>query len=155
MDQLPSKSKQRNARRSPTHLGLASRWLLLVVGVAVVSVQSFIVKPHFHTAKTDSLISVAEIQSETNSGVIQYSSASVEDEANIDGLTHNEAPTDLDFSDCTMCKTAHQDGQYLRPAAAVFSLAPPIVDRRIKFSLELIFGTPKSFSWQTRAPPQA
>lgn len=149
------KKKKRNARRSPTRAGLASRWLLLVVGVLALSFQSFIVKPHFHTKETSSLIAAEEIRSETGAAAIQYSSAGVAGEANVDGFTHDEAPSDLDFSDCTMCKTAHQNGQFLRPAAEVFSLSPTTNYQPIEFSLELISGTPKSFSWQTRAPPQA
>jgi hypothetical protein len=155
MTLLLGQKKKKRVRRTPLRAGLASHWLLLFVGVLALGVQSFIVKPHFHTEATASLMSVEQIRSRTGAALVRVPSAVAQDEANADGFTHDEAPTDFDYSDCTMCKTAHQNGQYLRPAAAVFSFSPAINYRPIAFGLERISETPTSFSWQTRAPPQA
>ncbi len=146
--------KKRNARRSSRRAGLISRWLLLTIGFVVLGVQSFIVNPHFHVGETASLIADVETSSETNSAFASVGSTGVRSEAERSAIPDNEAPSDWDFSDCTMCKTAHQNGQYLRPTAAVFSLSPSANYRPIEFGFERTSSAPKSFSRQTRAPPQ-
>jgi len=122
-----------------------SRWLLLVLGVVAIGVQSFIVKPHFHLQETLPLAGFAEMLVGANAGDVRLTSTDVED----------EAPTGIEFSDCLMCQSAHQNGHFLRPAAQTWSSPPVSEFRAAEFDRFATVGTVVSFHWQTRAPPQS
>jgi hypothetical protein len=84
----------------------------------------------------------------------QLSPGAVEDKTKTEGPSRDDAPTNIDFSDCSMCQSAHQNGQFLRPTTSGFSLQSYVKLRSIELIQDVATRTPISFSWQVRAPPQ-
>jgi hypothetical protein len=114
---------------------------LLALGIVAIGFQSFIVLPHFHIQETGSLAAMSE--------------HALEDQGSgKEGPANENAPSDTDQLACSMCQSAHHNGLYIKPVSST-SFSPEIEVWRTVPGVELISGTAKFFSHQTRAPPQS
>jgi len=133
----PSLRKSSNISR---RAGAKSHWLLLALGIVAIGFQSFIVLPHFHIQKNASLAVMSEhVLEDQGSGK--------------EGPANENAPSDTDQLACSMCQSANHNGHYIKSVSTT-SFSPEIEVWRAEPGFELISGTAKSFSRQTRAPPQ-
>ncbi len=129
----------RFAWRANLRTSALPRWSVGLLALVVFGIQSLVIQPHTHIQPAD------------------FGFAYVA----MDGLSASdeEMPTDdpfnPDLNDCLMCQSAHQIGQYLKPAAAVFALVLSVNYRTIDLAQLPQSPQPLSHFWQGRGPPQA
>lgn len=151
-----SKNKTRwNVPNLTLRAGLAARWLVVLLGLAALGSQSFLVRPHFHAQDVDTPQAVAQVQLSANTALAQHTADDLTDETNPGTSKQEDIPADTDIFDCSMCQSAHQNGHMLKPAAEIASLTTGFYSRSIEHFWEFTAKSAISFNWQTRAPPQA
>jgi hypothetical protein len=127
------------------------RWSLLAVAIFALGFQSFVIKPHIHL-QTESTLYAALTLDSVNADV-SWDSAEERAEALHAALKYGGHPLQHDSSDCYLCQTAHQSGQFLPPGAAVHAAPPHANVRVIETTLVASPARAVSFAWQGRAPP--
>lgn len=155
MNKRIGKKKHRSARKLPLRAGLPSGWIFVLLGVVALGFQSFVVKPHFHIQGPAAPAVAVENIGWTLSPTTQPSTAGVEDNVETKGPSREDGPTNIDFSDCSMCQSGHQSGQFLRPTESATLLHSFAQFRPVEFIEDVASRTTVSFSWHIRAPPQA
>ncbi len=116
----------------------ASRWSVLILAflaLGALGIQNLVVQPHVHAQPSDKVL------------VLEISDGE-------DGLA-GDVPIEQGQTDCPVCQSAHQNGQFLKPSAAVFALPALVNYRGIEFTQLSAAYEAVSHSWQGRAPPQA
>ena len=124
------------------------RWLFLALGIVAIGFQSLIVQPHFHIRETRPHTSEAAPEILADALGVRLALTDEEHSSDQDGV-----PAGIDFKDCSLCQSAHQNGHFLKPVTQNISLPPAIKFRAAHFDRQLGAGTSLSFHWQTRAPP--
>lgn len=151
-----SKNQMRqSARRLTLQAGFAVRWLVVLLGLAALGSQSFLVKPHFHALELDTPHAVSQVQSGESIALAQTPSANLISETKSGPSQQEEAPADPDLFDCSICQSAHQNGHMLKPAENFASLATDFHSQLSAHAREIAAKPAISFNWQTRAPPHA
>jgi len=115
------------------------RWLVVPLALIVFGIQSLVIQPHVHLQPADFGVASVTVDGPLASGEERPS----------------DDPFSPDLNDCHVCQSAHQNGQYLKPTATIYTLVPSVNHRTI--DLVRLPQSPQalSHSWQGRAPPQA
>jgi hypothetical protein len=135
----------RKSSKISRRVGAKSHWLLLALGIVAIGFQSFIVLPHFHIQEAGSLGAMSE-------HALEDQGLGHEGPAN--DPVQDKTPGDTDQLACSMCQSAHHNGHYIKPVSTT-SFSPATEVWRTEPGFELVSGTAKFFSHQTRAPPHA
>ena len=122
-------------RLSRLRRSAARRWSVFILAFLALSIQNLVVQPHIHAQPSDTALTLEISDGE-------------------DGSAGN-APIEQAQTDCPMCQSSHQHGQYFRPSSVAFALPAFVHDRGIEFARIPAAHGRASHSWQGRAPPQA
>jgi hypothetical protein len=132
--------------------------LFLILAVVALGFQSLIVQPHIHFPETQIHGTFGENQALSNAHDLNLAmgeDAGGKAPAGVAPDKNDGAPNGSPPKDCSLCQSAHQNSQFAKPVAHLFSLPPANYFRSEIFELQLVAGSIPSFHWQTRAPPHS
>ena len=133
-----------------------SHWLVMMLGLLALAVQSFVVQTHIHipqSAGRSQSVSLITLAAAAVADRVVAERTGVVSDLSAPAIPRDKYPINEDPSNCPLCQEISHSGQFVQSAAFVAALPFSINVHFIVFDEALPSFFAVSHIWQGRAPP--